>query len=230
MAGSVDYSDELTVGLMSVFSLDETSGLRNDPITAYDLEAVGTYPAAVPGKFGNAVRFTGAGYLKLQGSQTPDFSPAAGGFAVSVWFNVSGNTNSAEYNTYIASVWDEVNYPTGCSWFIACQPSTNLVHVKVVGTGATVLSGNANLQAWAHACLVYDPGGNWRLYLNGQLAGTVAFGYAAVSGWLALAQSNNPTGSPKEGIIDELTIWSRALIPEEVAFLYNGGNGRAYPF
>jgi hypothetical protein len=226
----VDYGPGLAVGMMSHFPLDEASGTRFDVITGYELSPVGVDPAAVAGKVGNAVRFTGAGYLKLMGTATTDLSPCADGFTVSVWFNVSGNTNPTDYDTYIASVWDETNWPAASSWFIACQPSTDLVHARVMGAGSAVLSGTANLQAWVHACLVYIPGGTWRLYLNGQLANAVAFGYTAVLGWLALAQTVNPTGSPREGIHDELTVWSRALIPEEVAFLYNGGNGRAYPF
>jgi len=37
-------------------------------------------------------------------------------------------------------------------------------------------------------------------------------------------------GGPMDGSLDEIGVWNRALSDEEVAQLYNGGNGLAYPF
>jgi hypothetical protein len=65
-----------------------------------------------------------------------------------------------------------------------------------------------------------------KLYLNGRFVGSMTI---SGSDHLSVSQVGYK-GRSFNGAIDELGIWNRALTDQDVAKLYNNGNGLSYPF
>jgi hypothetical protein len=75
---------------------------------------------------------------------------------------------------------------------------------------------------------VSEAGVNQRLYVDGELVSTTAISPLA-NGDKRVRIGDNPDteGREWEGCIDEVAIWSRALNVEEIASLWNEGEGRS---
>jgi hypothetical protein len=95
------------------------------------------------------------------------------------------------------------------------------------------------LNAWSHIAITYD-GANIRGFLNGELLGSVpASGIVlnSANAGIRTAIGNEPGGSSVqpsgfgwEGLIDELSVYSRALSPAEISAIASaGGIGRCKP-
>ena len=77
----------------------------------------------------------------------------------------------------------------------------------------------------------YD-GTNILLYVNGALAAThsVTNGGAIVdTGGMVIGGHRNGAGRNFDGLVDELSIWSRTLRAAEVGLLFNSGDGITIP-
>lgn len=106
-----------------------------------------------------------------------------------------------------------------CSDFSISQSSNNYINfsISVPSTNSVVVPVTVN--AWTHIVGTYD-GSTIRVYKNGQLytskawAGTVSNPgrYLTVGGW---------TSGVWNGLLDDLRIYSRVLIGDEVYGLYN---------
>ena len=93
--------------------------------------------------------------------------------------------------------------------------------LKTAGTTSTLIasSGSLSEETWIHAAAVYD-GASMRLYLDGDLVGTLAKTGGITSSdtvpvWIG---GNPPSGTdrPWEGILDEVRIYARALSTAEI--------------
>lgn len=69
---------------------------------------------------------------------------------------------------------------------------------------------------WYHVCVIVT-GGDKSLYIDGALIGTVATGLSDPYALYIVTDTTN--------VMDEIAVWERALTTEEVAELYNSGNG-----
>ena len=229
-SGAGTPSTELTDGLVEHFGFDETSGNRVGDVNGFVLAPMEGSVGACSGIIGNGARMDGTNYL-LGTVETSAFCPTGSGLSVSVWVSL-GSLVEPYLDAFIVSVWDDTNWPSGSSWQIySSTPSDEVVGVQVLGSGYTFLSAATNLDDWTHLCLVNDgAAGEWRLYVNAELAMSVAFDSAMVPGRLAVGRHTNPTVSAAGGDVDELAIWNRPLEAAEVALLYNDGLGLAYPY
>ena len=75
-----------------------------------------------------------------------------------------------------------------------------------------------------------DPNGLKRLYVDGQLLSESARDPIGVPGTNNRVRiGDNPSTGAREwnGLVDDVAIWARALTDEEVATLWNDGNGRS---
>lgn len=92
----------------------------------------------------------------------------------------------------------------------------------------TIISTNV----WYHLVSTYTSG-NLNIYINGSLDKNYVNptgNLISVSDGLHIGHEDAWINEYFFGIIDEIGIWSRALSAAEVAALYNGGAGLAYPF
>jgi hypothetical protein len=185
-----------------------------------------------PGKAGTGFSFSGSGddYIALSQNIFPmpvsdsDTAP----FSFEVWFQTSlgggilGQQDLPPFNSTLGG------------YVPALYVGTNgLLYAQLFwGIGAQLVSTNlVNDGQFHHAVVTYDGTGE-RLYLDGALIGTTPFlqqGYSPVYYYeLGTAYTGGWDGAPGEwfpftGVIDEASLYTRALTAVEVLALFNSG-------
>ena len=215
-------------------------GNANDATGVYNATLGGNASLAA-GKVGQAFSFDGtqSPYVALPAGAFPS-EPSAGAFTFETWFQTSaggvilGQQNAAPYGTA----------PSG---------STPAIYVGTDGAlYAQVFSSNGipplisailvNDGKWHHVAVTYD-GSNETLYLDGASVGTLTSftqtisgtplsyqlgtGYTIPNAWPAVSITGWYTF---KGLIDEPTVYSRALSAAEVLSITQGENyGKSRP-
>jgi hypothetical protein len=88
----------------------------------------------------------------------------------------------------------------------------------VVSSTTTTSIGN-----WYHVAVTYD-NGNWVMYVNGVPETTRSGEFITQStGGLAIGKKGETAYDPFHGLVDELTVYNRALPPTDVAAIYAAG-------
>jgi len=93
--------------------------------------------------------------------------------------------------------------------------------------------GALSLNTWYFFMCKHDSVANLiSISVNAGTADTQAWttGTNVETGGFAIGQAGETPGANWSGLIDEVGFWKRALSQSEIAFLYNGGTGRTYPF
>lgn len=213
----------LSQGLVGGWCLDEDVGLKRASVLgARLLTETGGSILSVPGKIGNAAKFT-ASAVNLVNADGEILSRDA--FTLACWINCTtigtltficfGQNGTAQRQ------WLGLN---GTSSKFAFA-----VSASVSSEGDLVAGG------WNHVALTYNnvvsvPFPGLTTYLNGSIIGTHP---------TSAASYNNPTGVLVGGatgsgwtvLVDEAYMWNRALNPAEITNLYTAGNaGMTYPW
>jgi len=233
----------VTNGLMAYWDFDDVPSATFD----YDDRAVylgsgdvddSTFtgngdPTRIAGK-------VGAGALDLDGNDVvyANYSQDVGqwngptnittGMSVQAWVRMDSPANNqdilAKRHTNNTSGWVLETYNGNLTWWLNNVPGGGGWNA-VTGTGVVT----DNLGEWTHLVLTWESGDRMRMYVNGgtpfESAGTVggtAFLWDDLLGFGAWAG----IGRYFDGALDEVAIWNRQLSADEVAFLYNGGQGR----
>jgi Protein kinase domain/Concanavalin A-like lectin/glucanases superfamily len=181
-----------------------------------------------PGKVGKAFNFDGVAAHVLLGD-TPLFAPAA--ITVEFWMNA--RSVRPDY-THVAARWGHLYSRWGNSWLFNIDTDrrvyfcvqTELSRVEACAATKSAIRTNT----WYHVAGTYDSGGSGiRIYLDGRLEGEQEH-----HGRLQAAQSTAAIGCkyadaaclyPFNGLVDEFSIFERALLPEEIARLFAAGSG-----
>ena len=212
----------LSNGLISYYKFDETSGnTAADTKNTNNGTATGT--TIVDGKIGKARSFsTTASYVSLGNSSTLNPTNA---ITASAWIN---QTSGAGFKSIArrAGAWNFMRDSNDSYWEISPQIAFNFTNSQGTNQdcrGNTIISNNI----WYFVAATYDQQ-NVKLYVNGVLDKTCPFTAPiktlAANTYIGRAL-NDDTLWNFPGIIDEVGIWDRALTPEEVTSLYNGGSG-----
>lgn len=228
----------LTTDLAAYWAMDEASGTRADSTSAgLDLTEGDGSIGSRTGKQGNAGDFINTNgdwlYLRRTVSTICHWQTDA---SMSFWVFV----DQASQNRYIGGCWATDN--NRC-WVMESNGN--------IGDGQITLQMSSNgiaqstdeivsdaVGRWTHICLVWDDTANemtpWidgvagtalsppgtGMYLSNSdfLMGTYGYYNAGIDGF----------GFPFDGAIDEWGVWSRQLNSDEVAALYNSGDGISY--
>jgi len=91
-----------------------------------------------------------------------------------------------------------------------------------------VESGTLTYNEWDHLVLVHNIT-HMLLYVDNGLIDTVPLNGGMLSS-SSLLRLGYAWGEPINGTIDEFGVWNRVLTEDEIAQLYNDGNGLQYPF
>lgn len=170
----------------------------------------------VEGKFGDALEFDGAGdYVELDHSNLPAGNTPR---TLSAWVKFGGGTSFRSVVEWGAGGMGPILPSERCG--ILINPEH---HVYFVGQWADVPS-NAALEfdVWNHATVTYD-GDTIRIYINGELDITQAVVLNTVVELMRIGANiriigpQDPLGEAFLGIIDEVSIYNRALNSDEVA-------------
>lgn len=218
-AGGID-----TTGLISWWTLDETSGTRNDSHGTNHLTDNNTVAYAA-GKKGNAADFERGNneYLYIDDNASLSYS---GDFTIALWAKAESYNES--YRGWVAKETASNNREFRLQWALGY-----LEWIVFTASGA----GFAIAQR-ALANTDFD----WHFIICRYVASTrTAYlsldNGAEGSATLASAMGDTTArfylgfyigGLYYDGLLDEVSFWKRTLTPDEITWLYNSGAGRAY--
>ena len=228
---AVGGSSTLLDGLVAYWPLDETSGPRLDMAgDGHDLtdnNSVGYDEGVV----GNAASLYGPSnqYLSIASSPALSFGDSDG-LSVSLWVNF------APLDTYkiLISKWGatipemEFNlqvYAPAYDYIVDWQVSDGVSYygaqtIDVIGDG------------WWHIVGTFDAAsGEVQVWLNG-VGSPVTSGasLASAAATPIVLGAYSTFAAPSTQLMDETALFNRRLTPAEIAQLYNGGDGLAFPF
>jgi len=158
------------------------------------------------GRFGGAARFRPPSHLRTR----PAASPPAGTWAA--WVRIAPGAGSAEMRILDANVYRLAIREGGLSALLY-DGSTRTVRTPAPRQGE-----------WFHVAMTWGPGGQLRLYLDGQREGEARYTGPPDTGRRPITVGAAHDGRHGfEGEIDELSIHARELEPWEIGLLMDVG-------
>jgi len=186
----------------------------------------GTTPAAPSvtpwGKVGSAFAFTGTTYVQIPdapGLQPPQLTLEAWVFPTVL--------SSTSYQTVIGRGSPSPTSAAG-QWWLGVFNGIPQIQSQSVQTGNFSLAGPAAipLSEWTHLAATFDCA-TMVLFVNGtQVASQDVVGglvYAPVPVGIGATWQNNAPADPFTGLIDEVSLYDRALSGDEIFDIYNAG-------
>jgi hypothetical protein len=177
-----------------------------------------------PGEVGQAFSFDGNGYVSI-----PD-SPLLDSLTTSITIELWLKTDQ------LTSDWTGIVTKGNSAWQLQATPGANTVDFNV-SVSAGDLSGSQSINdgQWHHVAGVYD-GTNMFLYVDGTLDGSMpATGLIPQNSYPLSIGANtqayvpgcgcNEPGYFFNGLIDEVSIYNRALTASEIQAIYAAGSG-----
>jgi len=210
--------------LLGYWELNEASGNALDAHGANDLTETGGTIASATGKVGNCRDFE-AGDTEYFTKAAPTALSWSRTMSVNVWVNLESATTSAWILDRIGA-----NDGYGILLDATDHPVADLNGGLAMATSSEAL----NTATWYMLTLTYDAnaGGveELKIYVNAVKRGVAD--YDANIDYdpdpnIYLGCGNGTTAF-FDGLIDELSIWRKALSQEEIDWLYDSGNGRSY--
>jgi hypothetical protein len=213
----------LSDNLLHYYTLDETTGTREDSHGTLDLSVTGTvgYEA---GLIGNQATF-GSGDNLLQSSS--EVYSANGDMSISAWITPNETSRG---DVIGKSGFFKIGFGiTSSKWYALANFSTTNALVE---SGTGFASGTRR-----HIVATYTASSKTvELFVDGTSVGTsTGVGTKLTSTHiLFIGAERETTGSTiyNDSIsdVDEVGIWSRVLTSDDITALYNSGNGLEYPF
>jgi hypothetical protein len=215
-------------GLVAYWPLDgdiQPGGTVPDMSTGgHDGVLVGN-ATSVPGVLGEGLAFDGTGGKGVNcGTWNP--SESTGQLSLSIWAKWNGTPGDWQGIIGKRDAWQSAGRQIEYCWFaeIAAQAET----VGFQSTDNYVGLGNMEIGVWTHVAVSFD-GTTAITYRDGVEVGRGAFILGdKLDAHILLAAcnyNNDDIGNNFNGTIDEAALWERALSPQEIAELYNNGQG-----
>lgn len=222
----VTVTEALPAGTVGYFTFDSadfsgTTMLNQAPAAAFNATLVGTAPASVAGKVGQARSFTGgtgSGHYSLG-------SPAAlsivGDMSLAFW--LQANNLSQRVNPYDKAYGGEGTIT------LETDGSLNFFYGTNGGNGSPYTWINSGERigagAWWHIGVVRDATNRFmRWFLNGECVAHVTAAFnPAVSAAAVASIGKGYTGYKVDGLMDEMLIAGAAFSPQQFAGLYAKG-------
>lgn len=219
-------SGDYSTNLISHWKLDETSGTREDAHGNNDLTDNNTVGYAT-GKQSNAADFESdnSEYLSITDAAQSGIDTAFEGSAwtINMWIYPETLANKglfAKANQYngIACVFNT-------NW-VQCFADPNNTDTDINFNSVTWSTGE-----WQMLTISHDSD-NCRIYKNGSLSQTVNVANGAMqansSPFILGASYWTSVQNHFDGLIDEVSLWSKKLSDADVTAIYNSGNGITY--
>ncbi|MDP3784944.1 MAG: LamG-like jellyroll fold domain-containing protein [bacterium] len=186
-----------------------------------------------PGKVGNALKFDASGgYVKDENSEKLNFG--TGPFSLETWFNWDGGGSSK------GNIIRKANYPVsgdGAGYWLAIGKDNSILEffagetVGNPGQPRGSVSAPISSGTWHHVAATRNNNGTLSLYIDGQLNGTAEAANANTTSEapFTLGAWDDRFGITElfSGLIDEASVYNRALSASEVQTIFNAGsNGK----
>lgn len=192
--------------------LDDTENGGNGSYNTLD----NTEPVFVTGQFGTAISLDHANnqYVLIDGAggdAPPNYSQENGSISISVWTKV---------DTFVENWQGLIAQGEGSAWRIANRNTDG--ELAFAGGGPEPAGPPAiNDGTFHHIVAVSEAGNGVRLYVDGVLAQEANTSPALVDNFANITIGSNPEAINRSwnGVIDEVAIWGRALLPVEITGL-----------
>ncbi|MBK7107244.1 MAG: Ig-like domain-containing protein [Ignavibacteriae bacterium] len=203
-------------GLISYWKLDEIGDTTALDIVGTNNGNIANSPLRKDGIIGNSFSFDGIDdYVEIPNSTSLDI--AVEGVTVSAWINLK--YLPTEMPTGIGPIYDA---PQDC-YVIYEDKGNKELRFKVSTTNGAERPGisenDLTKNEWIHIAGVYD-GSQAIIYLNGELKDTHPITGAVKSG--QAARIGQDGSHYFNGLIDNVQIYNRGLLPEEIKSLFSG--------
>lgn len=228
-------SSSLLTGLVSWWSLDETSGTRYDSHGSVDLTDNATVGYAA-GKQGNAADFEISNNEYLNNTSAADLDNSSGDLTVSLWFNAESFSSSIFQRLF------HLTQSTGAAIFaVQLFKSTgspaNAPYVLAYNTSRSgefqASTTSPSTGVWYHVIASWDSSADeMSIRVNNGTPSTKIHtgGGPMDTGIVRVYLGSESTLAQKyDGMIDEVGFWHRLLTEDEQSALYNSGSGIGYP-
>ncbi|MFO1498847.1 MAG: LamG domain-containing protein [Verrucomicrobiota bacterium] len=216
----------ITTGLTAYWSFD---GHLADAINGFDGAARGKVPVAFTDAplagFGKSLKLTGTNYVEIPGSSnTLQF--ANGSLSIAGWFKVDAFDKS--WQALIAKG-ENSNYRLARRSDGVIAGDTSIAYAGGIGEGPGDTP-PVNDGKWHHFVAITDATAakfGTALYIDGVIHGVNTNKPALQAGTANLLIGENPEALNRQwvGELDDIGLWNRVLAPQEIATLYNGGQG-----
>ncbi len=174
------------------------------------------------GMVGQAFSLDGASsYVSIP--DAPSFHGLTSNITIEAWIKV---------NQFPSGDWTAIVTKGDSSWRLHRHGSTSVISFSIGGLSSADLAGNRNVNdgQWHHVAGVYNHT-NLFLYVDGALdASAPATGTIAQNSYpVCIGENAEHPGRIWNGLIDEVSIYNRALTAAEIQFIYNAGSSGKCP-
>src|SRR3989344_4613154 len=233
----LNISDQAPYDLLHLYYMSDSyrSGIKIFDMSNNNFDANLTNGANIASNciYDNCINFDGANdYVSL-----PQSSTLAGKTQVTVmgW----GNLTRLQLGTGFAALYGEVTSSSATARVTLLINSSGNFQMRwrdsaADPAGTAAVLGNSTvitLGQWYHYAFVYDSVGDfYRIYINGQLAGTSTTAYAGLgtstSAGISLGQNGDNVATNWTGQIDEVMVFNTNLSAQQVLDIYNNQSVR----
>lgn len=216
-------------GVVSHWSLEETSGVRYDDNSTNDLADYNSVNSS-SGLIGSAASFEHDDHEYLYiASSAFDFGTS--NFSLCSWTNHE-SFDGANQGVFVFGV---LSGSSNYAYMINLTTSISNYRLLLVDSGSTARQYNfptaISASEWHYICSSVDFSNDIIALYTDAISTTYAYTYDMknVSGGdFALGKYPNATNRNMDGLIDQAVVFDYALSEEEVTWLYNNGDGRTY--
>ena len=216
---------ELVPGLIAYWPLDNATTIV-DKVAGIPGEVMGT-AADAEGVIGGAVNLGAASnWIRVDAQNTGWLAPAsdANAMSVSLWqkLNVVRNSSTFWFRAEAAGS-NARNFQAHIPW------GNNNIYFDTAGCcGGTQriskVAADIEFTEWHHFVFIKNEDEK-QIWVDGELWHEGTNSGTLFDDWTYLAIGSSGTGDYAAAIVDDFGVWPRAITPEEIAIIYNGGSG-----
>jgi len=215
-------------GLVSRWSLDESSGTRTDDVSGNNLDEINSSVPNVSGKLGSGADFTGfsdpdSSGLKVTGAN--GINAGSGDFTVAFWVYIPTGAGGQ-----FAVVKGDPNGQI--DWEIRLAGGADALVWTTNGNATASYSSSISNDAWHLVILRRDSANHqYKIRVDNTDGGTTAsLTGDQIDDVNDLYVGTDGVTHPFGGYIDELVYWNRLLTGTELSALWNSGSGVEGPY
>jgi hypothetical protein len=212
--------------MIAWWPFDESSGTTAEDIAGNNIGVQVNGPVPTPGRVGNALRFDGVNdFVAAPDSDLWAFG--ANDFTLEFWANFDAPGGGSVGHPGDVFLSNDAGPGGQNKWFFALGGGVLNFHING-SSGARFFPQvpfSPTVGQWYHLAITRN-GDTYTIFINGTPSGSATDTRIIpnANAPLTIGQANEPFGGFMNGLLDEVTIYDRALSPEELAAIVNAGS------
>jgi len=202
-------------------TVKDLTGTGGPDGTGYNGTINGDVTLVDEGQFGKAAQFATGSFIDVHGAEIPEGETPTDAFTILAWVKCENTGGDhAIFNARAAdSTWlihPELKGSGQFRWLLRTDGGTTIFDIQ---------AGAVKWDAWLHYAGTYDKKSGAVLYIDGELTGEFGGDATIAEDWGSGARVgyNIDNARPFTGLMDDFSIWKRALEQEEVVnYMENG--------